>query len=181
MSNHGQAGSWIFRVGHVGYESNIEEPNQSHFFQQEVQHPRSCGSGGKLKCHISATCRDTRLSFACACKPGYYGNGYNCIKNDVPLRVAGQITGKINDTPVKAQLQAYVVLSDGRSYTALNPLDASIGHSTQLVWPFGSAIGWLFAKPLANDNAPNGYQVNFIFTLSVQLIHSNPNIFFRFR
>ncbi|XP_031633983.1 nidogen [Contarinia nasturtii] len=159
LSNHGRPGSWIFRVGHIGFEKNIEQPDQSRFFQQEAQHPRSCASGGKLKCHISAICRDTRLSFDCQCKHGFYGNGFNCIKNDVPLRVAGQITGKINNTPLKAQLQSYVVLSDGRTYTAISPLDNSIGQSSQLLWAFGYGIGWLFAKPLANDNAPNGYQL----------------------
>lgn len=162
LSNNGKPGSWIFRVGHLGFEDSIEQPNQAKYFEQTVEHPRSCSSGGKLKCHISAECRDTRLSFACQCKRGYYGNGYNCIKNDVPLRVSGQVTGKINNIPLKAQLQSYVVLSDGRTYTAISPLDSAIGHSTQLVPAFGSAIGWLFAKPIANDNAPNGYQVRFI-------------------
>lgn len=144
----------------MAFESNIEEPDQSRFFQQDNQHPRSCGSGGHLKCHISAICRDTRLSFACECKPGYYGNGYNCIKNDVPLRVAGRVTGKVNNVELDAQLQSYVVLGDGRSYTAISPLDNSIGYRSQLVYAFGSVIGWLFAKPVANDNAPNGYQVS---------------------
>lgn len=144
----------------MGFESNIEEPDQSRFFQQEIQHPRSCGSGGHLKCHISAVCHDTRLSFACECKPGYYGNGYNCIKNDVPLRVAGRVTGKVNNIPLDAQLQSYVVLSDGRSYTAISPFDNNVGYSSQLVYAFGSVIGWLFAKPVANDNASNGYQVS---------------------
>lgn len=159
LSNNGKPGSWIFRIGHLGFENNIEEPDQSRYFQQEVQHPRSCSAGGNLKCHISAICRDTRLSFACQCKPGYYGNGFNCIKNDVPLRVAGRATGKINNSQLDAQLQSYVVLSDGRSYTAISPIDSLIGHSTQLATIFGSTIGWLFAKPLINDNAPNGYQV----------------------
>lgn len=160
LSNHGKPGSFVFHVGHFGFESNIEEPQQSKFFQQEVEYPRSCASGGKLKCHISAICHDAPLSFACQCKPGFYGNGFNCIKDDVPLRVSGQVTGKINNVPLNAQLQSYVVLSDGRSYTAISPLENAIGHNTQLVYWFGSVIGWLFAKPLANDNAPNGYQVN---------------------
>lgn len=160
LSNNGKSGSWIFRVGHLGFESNILEPDQSRFYQQEIQNPRSCGSGGNLKCHISAICRDTRLSFACQCKPGFYGNGYNCIKNDVPLRVSGKVTGKINNVPLDAQFQSYVVLSDGRSYTAISPLDAIIGYNTQLAYAFGSVVGWLFAKPVANDNAPNGYQVS---------------------
>lgn len=160
LSNNGKPGSWIFRVGHLGFEKNIEQPDQSRYFQQEFEHPRSCGTGGNLKCHISAICRDTRLSFACQCKPGFYGNGYYCIKNDVPLRVAGKVTGKINNSQLDAQLQSYVVLSDGRTYTAITPLDSGIGHSAQLAYTFGSVIGWLFAKPIATENAPNGYQVS---------------------
>lgn len=158
LTNNGKPGSWIYHVGHFEYEKNIEEPDQSKFFRQEVEYPRSCASGGKLKCHISSVCHDTRLSFACECRSGFYGNGFNCIKNDVPLRVSGDVTGKINNSPIKAQLQSYVVLSDGRSYTAVSPLVNTVGHQTQLVYWFGSAIGWLFAKPLPND-APNGYQV----------------------
>lgn len=82
----------------------------------------------------------------------------------MPLRVAGRVTGKVNDVELDAQLQSYVVLSDGRSYTAISQLNNTIGYSTQLVYAFGSVIGWLFAKPVANDNAPNGYQVSrFVF------------------
>lgn len=77
------------------------------------------------------------------------------------MRVAGKVTGKINNLPLDAVLQSYVVLSDGRTYTAITPLDGSVGHSTQLAYAFGSVIGWLFAKPIANENAPNGYQVSF--------------------
>lgn len=175
LSNNGNPGSWIFRVGHLSFESNIEQPDQSRFFQQEIQYPRSCSSGGNLKCHISAVCRDTRLSFACECKPGFYGNGYSCIKSDVPLRVAGKVTGKINNVQLDAQLQSYVVLSDGRSYTAVSPLEQSIGYSSQLAYAFGSVIGWLFAKPITTDNAPNGYQVSFFFLI---FVHSFYSLFF---
>lgn len=160
LSNNGRPGSWIYRVGHLDFEKNVEEPDQSRYYQQELEHPRSCGSGGNLKCHFSAVCEDSRLSFSCKCKSGYYGNGYSCIKNDVPLRVSGKLTGKINDLPLDAQLQSYVVLSDGRTYTAVSPLDSGVGYSTQLAYSIGSAIGWMFAKPVPNDNAPNGYQVN---------------------
>lgn len=74
--------------------------------------------------------------------------------------MAGRVTGKINQVVLDAQLQSYVVLNDGRSYTAISPLESGIGYGTQLVYAFGSVIGWLFAKPVANDNAPNGYQVS---------------------
>lgn len=160
----GHDGSWIFRVGHLGFEENVKEPVLSNQFQTLLTHPRSCGRASNTVCHPSAICRDTHLSFACQCKPEYYGNGFNCIKKDVPLRVSGKVTGNINNYPVDAQLQSYVVMEDGRSYSAISPLENGIGHSTQLVYAFSSVIGWLFAKPVANDNAKNGYQVSLLLT-----------------
>lgn len=112
-----------------------------------------------MKCHTLATCQDTRYGYTCQCRSAYYGNGQTCIKNDVPVRVSGQITGRISDVDVHASIQSYVVLNDGRSYTAINPLDARLGFSSQLAHSFGYVIGWLFAKPLGND-APNGYEVS---------------------
>lgn len=158
ISNHGRPGSWIYRVGPIPYEENIEEPDTTRFPETNVE-PRSCAEGGRLKCHISATCQDTRYGYSCRCKSSYYGNGQTCIKNDVPVRVSGQIAGRVSDIDVKALIQSYVVLSDGRSYTAINPVDANIGFSTQLAHSLGYAIGWLFAKPIGNDS-PNGYEVS---------------------
>lgn len=159
LSNHGKPGSWIYRIGHVSFENNIEEPDQTRFHQVDSQQPKSCSNVGRLKCHISAICQDTPNGFACHCKSGFYGNGLSCIKSDVPVRVLGKVTGKIGNTEVNAQLQSYVVLSDGRSYTAVSPLSSDIGFSSQLAHTFGYGIGWLFAKPVGNDNSPNGYQI----------------------
>lgn len=50
-------------------------------------------------------------------------------------------------------------MSDGRSYTAVSPLNSDVGYSSQLAYTFGYAIGWLFAKPVGSD-APNGYEVS---------------------
>lgn len=159
MTNVGIPGAWLYRVGPLGAEDPIEEPDQVRSLDSESSRPKSCANGGKLKCNIAAICKDTRNGFCCECKSGYYGNGFSCIKNDVPLRVSGKITGFIGDSELNAQLQSYVVLNDGRSYTAISPLSKDVGYNTQLLFTLGNVIGWLFAKPLANDNAPNGYQV----------------------
>lgn len=167
LSNVGVPGAWLFRVGHIQLDS-IEEPDQVRSNESEAFAPKSCANGGNLRCHISAVCTDTASGFCCKCKDTFYGNGFSCIKNDAPLRVTGKLTGSIGDAQLNAQLQSYVVLADGRSYTAISPLDADAGHKSQLLAvSIGSVIGWLFAKPIAGDNAPNGYQVNIQINLQI--------------
>lgn len=159
LSNNGKPGTWLFHVGPLGAEDSIEEPDQVQSQAIDFLEPVSCANGGKLKCHLSATCTDTRKGFCCKCKNGFYGNGFSCIKNDVPIRVSGKVTGYVSDTEVNAQLQSYVLLTDGRSYTAVSPLTKDIGYNIQLLYSLGSVIGWLFAKPVGNENTLNGYQI----------------------
>lgn len=94
----------------------------------------------------------------CQCKDEYYGNGKTCIKDDVPLRVHGKIFGDINGITINdVNIQAYVVMADGRSYTALSQGPQEIGSSLQSLNILGGVIGWLFAKPVGN--VKNGYQL----------------------
>lgn len=160
MSNVDIPGLWLYRVGHLQYEDSIEEPDKVHSIESLQSLQKTCSAGGRLKCHINAICTDTSTGFCCKCVKNFYGNGFNCIKNDAPIRVAGKLTGQINDVEIESQIQSYVVLNDGRSYTSISPLPQEIGNSTQLLISFGNVIGWLFAKPVGDDNVPNGYQVN---------------------
>lgn len=159
LSNHGVPGSWIYRVGYIGFEDNIQQPFEAQEEQHKKYDPETCENGGKLKCHASATCHNYRNGFQCKCNVGFYGNGIDCIKNDVPIRVSGKVSGKIGNSDIEAQIQSYVILSDGRSYTAVSPINFDVGYKSQLGYTLGYVIGWLFAKPVSSDDVLNGYQV----------------------
>lgn len=154
-SNHGQPGSWLYRIGKLGFEDNVVEPDTADSNKQK--RPVKCSDGGRLKCHTQAVCTDTQAGYCCKCKTGYYGNGYSCVKNDSPIRVSGDVRGTIGNDRVDAQIQSYVVLSDGRSYTAVSPLSENVGFKTQLLSSLGEGIGWIFAKPMAGYS--NGYEL----------------------
>lgn len=161
LTNTAETGSWLFLVGARNQnESGIKEPDQvtSGGVSADTE-PTSCSEGGRLRCHTSAQCEDGATGYCCHCKEGFYGNGVTCIKSDVPLRVSGKVTGNINNVEIDGQLQSYVVLTDGRSYSAVSPLSRDIGFNAQLIAAVGNGIGWLFAKPSGNVLAPNGYQV----------------------
>ena len=38
---------------------------------------------GKHHCDSNAFCNNTKGSYNCTCKPGYFGNGFNCTGNIV--------------------------------------------------------------------------------------------------
>uniref|UniRef100_A0A1Q3FIC5 Putative low-density lipoprotein receptor n=1 Tax=Culex tarsalis TaxID=7177 RepID=A0A1Q3FIC5_CULTA len=173
-SNMGEAGSWLFKVGPLDQEENVQEPNM--IDEGALREPRTCAEGGHFKCHSAASCTDTRSGYCCTCKAGYYGNGFSCVKNDVPLRVVGAVKGSLNDWTIDTQMQSYVVMADGRTYTALSPLDDDIGTTLQLAQVIGASIGWLFAKPIGS--VLNGYQVtggkfNQTTTISFEGSHDN--------
>lgn len=75
----------------------------------------------------------------------------------MPARATGQIVGTLNDIAISSQLQSYVVVEDGRVYTAVSSLTPNIGYSMQLLQVLGGSVGWLFAK--TNGEVKNGYQV----------------------
>lgn len=165
LTNRGISGVWIYRIGPLGFKDNIEEPDQittssgsaddliNNYYEQ------TCAVQGRRKCHSSADCIDTTPSgFYCKCKNGYYGNGCNCLKDDQPIRVSGKINGQLGDLNIATQLQSYVVMNNGRSYTAISTLNSDSGFNLQLLHIFGGGIGWLFGKPIGTSK--NGYQVN---------------------
>lgn len=135
-------------------------------------------------CHSSAQCQDKGGESCCVCQPGHFGNGRQCLANGerattphnpallaprpasseptlsaagVPFRVTGKLSGVLNDVNVTAlDLQSYVLVQDGRSYTAFSRVPAELGAELQLLTPVAMSIGWMFAKPAA-AGAPNGF------------------------
>lgn len=83
------------------------------------------------------------------------------IKNDfldVPLRANGKVNGRINSEKLEnLDLQSYIVMADGRAYTAISKIPQSIGFDIQTLQILGGVIGYVFAKPVRN--ALNGYQL----------------------
>ncbi|CAD7078769.1 unnamed protein product [Hermetia illucens] len=156
LSNINIPGVWLFRVGALGYHDNVGLPNVENLL--EPPQPRTCAEG-RHKCSVHASCVDTSSGFCCRCEEEYYGNGFQCIKKSAPIRVTGTISGSINGQSIddNTKLQSYVILEDGRSYTAINPINADLGQKLQLVLPIGGAIGWLFAKPFGS--AKNGFDL----------------------
>ncbi|XP_069741272.1 nidogen-1 [Narcine bancroftii] len=115
-------------------------------------------------CSIHGQCRDYVAGFCCHCNPGYYGNGKQCVAEGTPQRVNGKVNGKIfvgtNPVPVQFEnidLHSYVVVNDGRSYTAISRIPVAVGWSLLPLSSIGSTIGWMFA--LEQPNYENGFSI----------------------
>ncbi|KAJ8721700.1 hypothetical protein PYW07_002475 [Mythimna separata] len=158
-SNVQEPGRYVFRIGDIPLEGNIAVPDQYNQSEVEIEEEtKTCAQSGPSVCHIQARCVDYQAGICCQCADGYYGNGKSCIKDDVPLRVHGKINGALNNVNLNdVDIQAYVVVADGRAYTALSLVPAGLGSSLQLLHVLGGVVGWLFAKP--SGSAKNGYQL----------------------
>lgn len=160
-SNINTPGVWLYRVGFLDYSADIEQPNNP-AIKVTVQTPYNCRDGLWKECHSDATCIDTREGFCCKCNEGFYGNGRSCISNSAPMRVVSSLSGNINGQQLSNNIkaQSYVSLEDGRSYTAINPVNDNVESLLRIALPISGAVGWVFAKP--SDNSPtygNGYQL----------------------
>ncbi|XP_023943283.2 nidogen [Bicyclus anynana] len=158
-SNTHEPGKYVFRVGNIPREGLIAVPDQYDQYEVEVEEEsKTCAQSGPSVCHLQARCVDYQAGICCQCNEGFYGNGKTCIKNDLPIRVHGKLNGVINNESLNdVDIQAYVVVADGRSYTALSQAPSSLGGSLQLLNVLGGVPGWLFAKP--SGSAKNGYQL----------------------
>lgn len=146
-------------MGNIPKEGLVAVPDQ--YDQNEVEvaeESKTCAQSGPSVCHLQARCVDYQAGICCQCNDDYYGNGKSCIKNDLPIRVHGKLNGVINNENLNdVDIQAYVVVADGRSYTAISQAPSNLGGSMQLLNVLGNVIGWLFAKP--SGAALNGYQL----------------------
>ncbi|KAK6041933.1 G2F domain protein, partial [Cooperia oncophora] len=103
--------------------------------------------------------RDYTGGFCCECRPGYLGNGKDCVKKGDPQRISGSLEGVINGVSIgQVDLHTLVTASDGHAYTALSKIPSDLGHQFLLLNPIGSIMGWLFAE-VQSPTAYNGFQV----------------------
>ncbi|XP_019624540.1 PREDICTED: nidogen-1-like isoform X25 [Branchiostoma belcheri] len=142
-----------------------QDPFQVTFFNLEGQGQ----SSGCDSCHQNARCSRQGPISCCRCQEGYYGNGINCLpaggsdSNNVgtPQRVNGKVEGTVrlsgkDEVDLRdIDLHSYVVVNDGRAYTAMSRIEENVGYAMQPLSTIGGIIGWLFGLPQAN--AVNGY------------------------
>lgn len=169
--------------------SSTEDLSESHYLQprrpalspQQPQNPQilvidedldvnlfaynheTCSSGTHA-CSVFADCRDYSTGYCCHCKPGYYGNGKDCVAEGKPQRMNGKVNGRVyvgnSPSPVEFSnndLHSYVVTNDGRAYIAVSSIPSSIGPSLQPLPALGGTIGWAFA--LEQPNYQNGFSI----------------------
>ncbi|XP_054619388.1 nidogen-2 [Dunckerocampus dactyliophorus] len=110
------------------------------------------------QCSQNAFCSDYATGFCCHCRHGFYGNGRHCLPEAAPQRVSGKLSGTVivGMTPVdlnKIDLHAYIVVGDGRAYTAISEIPEPVGWALMPAAPIGELFGWLFALELPNSQA----------------------------
>ncbi|XP_008281347.1 nidogen-2 isoform X7 [Stegastes partitus] len=110
------------------------------------------------QCSQNAFCSDYATGFCCHCRPGFYGNGRHCLPEGAPQRVSGKVSGTVTvgSTPVQLNnidLHAYIVVGDGRAYTAISEVPEPVGWALMPLAPIGELFGWLFALELPNSQA----------------------------
>ncbi|XP_041839000.1 nidogen-1-like [Melanotaenia boesemani] len=114
------------------------------------------------KCSAFADCRDYSNGYCCQCRPGFYGNGKDCVAEGKPQRMNGKLNGRVfvGGSPVELDnkdLHAYVVANDGRAYVAISSIPDSVGPSLQPLSSLGGIIGWAFA--LQQPGYQNGFSL----------------------
>uniref|UniRef100_A0A672P9U2 Nidogen 2 n=1 Tax=Sinocyclocheilus grahami TaxID=75366 RepID=A0A672P9U2_SINGR len=114
------------------------------------------------QCSQNAHCTDYSTGFCCHCNSGFYGNGRHCLPNGAPHRVNGKVRGTVlvggTAVPLDSiDLHAYIVVGDGRAYTAISEVPEPVGWALMPVAPIGGLFGWLFALEL--PNSLNGFSI----------------------
>ncbi|XP_026179796.1 nidogen-1-like [Mastacembelus armatus] len=115
-------------------------------------------------CSAFAECRDYTNGYCCHCRPGFYGNGMDCVAEGKPQRMNGKVHGRVfvgnSPSPVELRnkdLHSYVVANDGRAYVAISNIPESVGPSLQPLSSLGGVIGWAFA--LEQPGYQNGFRL----------------------
>uniref|UniRef100_A0A8C7GR72 Nidogen 1 n=1 Tax=Oncorhynchus kisutch TaxID=8019 RepID=A0A8C7GR72_ONCKI len=123
----------------------------------------TCASN-RQKCSSFADCKDYTNGYCCQCRPGFYGNGKDCVAEGKPQRMNGKVNGRVfvGNTPSPLELSnndlhSYVVANDGRAYVAISTIPAGLGPSLQPLSSLGGVIGWAFA--LEQPGYENGFSI----------------------
>ncbi|XP_041645126.1 nidogen-1 [Cheilinus undulatus] len=119
-------------------------------------------ANNRNKCSQFADCKDYASGYCCHCRPGFYGNGIQCVAEGKPQRMNGKMHGKVyvGNSPVEFSsndLHSYVVVNDGRSYVAISDIPYTLGPSLQPLAALGGVIGWAFA--LEQPGFKNGFSI----------------------
>uniref|UniRef100_A0A8C5P9T4 Nidogen 1 n=1 Tax=Leptobrachium leishanense TaxID=445787 RepID=A0A8C5P9T4_9ANUR len=152
-------------------------------FQYNTGSQQTCANN-RHKCSIYASCKDYTTGYCCNCNPGYYGNGRQCVSEGSAQRVNGKVKGRIfvGNNPDAAvfeniDLHSYIVVNDGRAYTAISTIVDSLGFSLLPLVPIGGVIGWMFA--LQQPGYKNGFSITggeFSRTTEVTFLQSNKKL-----
>ncbi|XP_063804473.1 nidogen-2 [Pseudophryne corroboree] len=126
-------------------------------------------------CSQNAFCTDYSTGFCCHCQDNFYGNGIHCLPKGAPHRVNGKVSGSllVGQTPVRfdgIDLHAYIVVNDGRAYTAISQVPEPASWSLTPLTAIGGLFGWLFA--LEKPGHQNGFSVT-----GAKFIHNIEAIF----
>ncbi|KAM3864903.1 nidogen-1-like [Diretmus argenteus] len=121
-------------------------------------------ANNRQKCSAFADCRDYSNGYCCHCRPGFYGNGKDCVAEGKPQRMNGKVNGRVfvgnSPSPVELNnndLHSYVVANDGRAYVAISSIPDRLGTSLQPLSSLGGIIGWAFA--LEQPGYENGFSL----------------------
>ncbi|XP_019405376.1 PREDICTED: nidogen-1 [Crocodylus porosus] len=132
-------------------------------FRYNTDVQQTCANN-RHQCSIHAICKDYSNGFCCSCIAGYKGNGRQCVAEGSPQRVNGKVKGRIfvgnNPVPVvfeNTDLHSYVVMNQGRAYTAISTIPETLGYSLLPLASVGGIIGWMFA--VEQQGYKNGFSL----------------------
>ncbi|XP_036947108.1 nidogen-2 isoform X14 [Acanthopagrus latus] len=143
--------------GHVVSVDEDDVDFDTGVIQYTTENKETCARF-QQQCSQNAFCSDYATGYCCHCRPGFYGNGRHCLPEGAPQRVSGKVSGTVTvgSTPVdlnNIDLHAYIVVGDGRAYTAISEVPEPVGWALMPVAPIGELFGWLFALELPNSRA----------------------------
>ncbi|KAM9334126.1 nidogen-2 [Symphorus nematophorus] len=143
--------------GHVVSVDEEDVDFDTGVIQYTTENKETCARF-QQQCSQNAFCSDYATGYCCHCRPGFYGNGRHCLPEGAPQRVSGKVSGTVTvgSTPVELNnidLHAYIVVGDGRAYTAISEVPEPVGWALMPLAPIGELFGWLFALELPNSQA----------------------------